>query len=208
MKALAVLGGPVNLWPQLTKYDLMMGADRGALFLKEKGIIADLAIGDFDSLSKQEFKDLTNQVPDVRIYNPVKDLTDSEELIKAAFIDYGVDYLTIIGWSGARFDHTQVNFHLPCRFPEYAEKISLLDKNNLIHYYLPGKHQVKLEAGFKYFGISCLTKVKQLELAGSKYELAATDIEKAMTFSSNEFVGDSFSLSFSEGRVAVIYSHD
>lgn len=58
MKAYALLGGPTDLWPKdikekLANADLIIGVDRGALFLEELGIIPDVAVGDYDSLQKR-----------------------------------------------------------------------------------------------------------------------------------------------------------
>ena len=50
MKAYALLGGPVNLWPMnikevfkkaQNKGDVIVGVDRGSLLLEEMGIIPD-----------------------------------------------------------------------------------------------------------------------------------------------------------------------
>lgn len=63
MDAYVLLGGPKEDWPQDIKErfvsaqkagDLIIGVDRGALFLLELGIRPDVAIGDFDSLKAEE----------------------------------------------------------------------------------------------------------------------------------------------------------
>lgn len=110
MRAAALLGGPTEDWPQdlsdkFKEVDLTFGVDRGSLLLEELGIIPDVAIGDFDSLKPNELAKIESNVADIRYSNPVKDLTDSELMIKTAFDEYAVDELVIYGATGGRIDH-------------------------------------------------------------------------------------------------------
>lgn len=66
-KAVALLGGPVQLWPKDLKdsilvakknNDLIFASDRGSQFLLDMGIVPEVAIGDFDSLKKGELAQL------------------------------------------------------------------------------------------------------------------------------------------------------
>lgn len=55
MKTLLVAGGDPNHWPAISNdFDKIIGIDRGNLYLLRRGIIPDLAIGDFDSLNDAE----------------------------------------------------------------------------------------------------------------------------------------------------------
>ena len=105
MKAYALLGGPTELWPEdieekLAQAVLVIGVDRGALFLEELGIIPDVAVGDFDSLHENDLSQIESNVQDIRYSNPVKDWTDSELMLQIAFEDYHVDELVIFGATG------------------------------------------------------------------------------------------------------------
>ncbi|HIY93164.1 MAG TPA: thiamine diphosphokinase, partial [Candidatus Companilactobacillus pullicola] len=65
-----LLGGPKSEYPdELTKSikaisGPWVGADRGSLYLLEQGIIPDIAIGDFDSISKKEQRLLKENIHD------------------------------------------------------------------------------------------------------------------------------------------------
>ncbi|OYT06998.1 thiamine pyrophosphokinase, partial [Limosilactobacillus reuteri] len=87
MKAIALLGGPQEEWPQEIAADikkarkegaLIMASDRGSLFLLQLGIVPDVALGDYDSLSFEEREKVEKKVQDMRYSNPIKDFTDSE----------------------------------------------------------------------------------------------------------------------------------
>lgn len=81
-KAVALLGGPVQLWPTDLKdrilvakknNDLIFASDRGSQFLLDMGIVPEVAIGDFDSLKKGELAQLEEYEIDFRYSHPEKD---------------------------------------------------------------------------------------------------------------------------------------
>ena len=221
MKAWALLGAPKQLWPKgLNRQlftakksgDLIIGVDRGALLLKEMGMKIDVAEGDFDSLQKNELRLIEQNVRDIRYSLPEKDLTDTEMAIRCAFIDYHVSYLTLFGATGGRLDHFLSNLFMVLKpeFNQFAEKIELIDQQNSIRFYNYGHHVIKKLSTYKYFGVIPLTAVKNLTIAGAKYNLTDFKGINPVSFSSNEFLSDKdhFNLSFKKGTVAVIQSRD
>ena len=221
MKAWALLGAPKQLWPKgLNRQlftakksgDLIIGVDRGALLLKEMGMKIDVAEGDFDSLQKNELRLIEQNVRDIRYSLPEKDLTDTEMAIRCAFIDYHVSYLTLFGATGGRLDHFLSNLFMVLKpeFNQFAEKIELIDQQNSIRFYNYGHHVIKKLSTYKYFGVIPLTAVKNLTIAGAKYNLTDFKGINPVSFSSNEFLSnkDHFNLSFKKGTVAVIQSRD
>lgn len=113
-----------------------MASDRGSLFLLELGIVPDVALGDYDSLTNHERQLVERKVKDMRYSNPIKDFTDSEMLYYAAFIDYKVDDLTVYGATGGRLDHFFVNMYavLKAPFASFKEQIKFVDKQNIVRF--------------------------------------------------------------------------
>lgn len=217
MKGISLLGGPLELIPEgffnELKYNnkFLLGVDRGSLFLVEKGLTPDVAVGDFDSLKKAELAKIEKVVKDIRYSNPVKDLTDSELMIKTAFENYHLTSLKIYGATGGRLDHFLVNLFtfLKPEFQISAPKVTLIDRQNVIRLFLPGKHHIKPLEGYSYLGIVNLTEVKNLSIRGAKYPLENYTSAYPVSFASNEFVADkSVELYFEKGTIAVIYSKD
>lgn len=217
MRAAALLGGPKEDWPQnlsakLQKADLIFGVDRGSLLLEELGIIPDVAIGDFDSLKSNELAKIESNVADIRYSNPIKDLTDSELMIKTAFGEYSVDELIIYGATGGRIDHFLVNLLmiLNPKMQKFAEKISIVDKQNYVKFFPAGKFKVEKMQEYSYFGVAALTAVKNLNIKNARYDLDGYTGDYPRVFSSNEFLSnrDYFTLSLEKGTVSVIYSKD
>ncbi len=221
MKGIALLGAPQALWPKdlkqklskaNTQENLLIGVDRGSLLLTELGFVPNLAVGDFDSLKKSELNRIEAAVSDIRYSVPEKDLTDTELAVRYAFEDYQVDDLILIGSTGGRLDHFLSNLFLVLKpeFQSYAENITIWDRQNLINFYLPGKHTVTKAPGYDYLGVVNLTAIQNLQIKKAKYQLENYSNSFPMSFSSNEFLPehDSFELSFEKGVVAVIQSCD
>lgn len=219
MKGIALLGGPTEQWPEnlslILRQAKTMGAiiassDRGSLFCLEMGIIPDLAVGDFDSLKKDELTKVQSKVADVRYSHPVKDLTDSELLFEALLQDYQVDELEIYGATGGRLDHFFVNIFTFLHNPlnQFCSKVKIIDKQNIIKILNPGKHNLKRQEGFNYFGVSSLSAVEGLNIKKARYLLTDYNNQFPVMFSSNEFIGDEVEISFETGRVMFIYSKD
>ncbi|WP_251716143.1 thiamine diphosphokinase [Lactobacillus agrestimuris] len=221
MKAYALLGGPKSEWPQDIKEtltaakrsgDLIIGVDRGSFLLTELGIIPDLAIGDFDSLKKKELNQIESQVADIRYSNPVKDLTDSELMIRIAFKDYKINQLIIYGATGGRIDHFLTNLFMITNedVRKFAEKISIVDKQNQIYFYKSGIHKIKKSINYPYFGIYTLGPIKNLNISLAKYDLKDFSNDYPKTFASNEFLPekDYVEIAISKGMIAVIFSKD
>lgn len=221
MKSFALLGAPKQLWPDDLKDqflkanrtgDLVIGVDRGSLLLQKMGIKVDVAEGDFDSLKRNELAEIEKNVADIRYSNPEKDWTDAELAIRCAFLDYRVSHLTIFGATGGRLDHFLSNLFMVLKpeFNQFAEKIELIDQQNSIRFYNYGHHVIKKLSTYKYFGVIPLTAVKNLTIAGAKYNLTDFKGINPVSFSSNEFLSDKdhFNLSFKKGTVAVIQSRD
>ncbi|GHV97770.1 thiamine pyrophosphokinase [Lactobacillus nasalidis] len=220
MDAAVLLGGPKEEWPADLKDrlkrareagDLLIGVDRGALFLLELGFKPDLAIGDFDSLKPDELAWVEGTADDIRYSVPKKDWTDSELMLGIAFGDYQIDQLRVYGATGGRLDHAAINAFgiLNPELRKYANQLTLVDKQNLIFYRQAGSYELKRQ-DYTYFGVTCLMPVEDLTIQEALYDLAPYSGDYIRSFTSNEFLPekDSCKLSLKKGLVAVVYSKD
>ena len=62
----------------LNDFDFLIGVDRGALIAYQNNIYVNLAIGDFDSVTKDELILIQEKSKVIKL-NPIKDLTDTAE---------------------------------------------------------------------------------------------------------------------------------
>lgn len=210
MKVLLVAGAPEKDWPQFSEIDLFVGVDRGAWHLLEKNYRVDLAIGDFDSLTDDEIRQVFAKADKVITAPAEKDDTDTQLALANILSQYPDACIEIIGATGGRIDHFLANLWLVFepRFQPYISQIVLKDRQNTIRFFLPGNYQIEKDPKMKYLAYCCLTPVKDLTLKESKYQLEKQMVHYPISYASNEFVTKKASFSFSEGIVAVIQSRD
>lgn len=212
MNILLVAGGTPKEWPQfdVETIDYFVGIDRGSLYILEHGWRLDLAVGDFDSLTAEEKQQVQLQAKEIEQAQAEKDDTDTQLALVLTLKKFPDAKIMIIGATGGRLDHFLSNLWLPLepRFQNFAGQIQLKDQKNSLSYYLPGSYTVKKEAGMAYLAYCCLTPVENLTLTESKYTLDHVDVRVPTSYASNEFVGETASVSFDTGMIAVIQSRD
>ncbi|HCM89600.1 MULTISPECIES: thiamine diphosphokinase [Vagococcus] len=207
-------GGDPSSWPDLSFYHKdttkWIGVDRGTLYGLEVGFAIEAAVGDFDSLSEDEWLWLNNQLSDIERCPAEKDDTDMQLGVLKAIESYPEASYTLIGATGGRLDHYLSNLWLPLqeRFMPYFERIQILDNQNQVTYFKAGSHEIIKEADKKYLAYVCLVPVTKLSLYDAKYTLEQVDFDYPVSLSSNEFVGETSHFSFESGLMCVIQSKD
>lgn len=213
MNILIVAGGNPHLWPEdimTQSFDLFVGIDRGALYLLEQEKEVALAVGDFDSLSKQEHDFVLQHAKEVVSAVAEKDDTDTQLALVSVFTKYPLAQVTLIGATGGRLDHLLANIWLGVepRFAPFMQQITIQDNQNSVSYLPAGNHQVKKIPTMNYLAYCCLTPVSKLTLTKSKYTLDHIEVLHPTSYASNEFVGEVAEISFASGIIAVIQSRD
>ena len=209
-----MVGGPYEQIPSLkdihSKELIWIGVDRGALRLLEQGIVPKIALGDFDSVTKAELKEIKKAIADVRVYKAEKDETDTELAVQIAFDEFEPESVSIYGTTGGRMDHLLNNIYMIFhpKFFHNASKIRLLDVQNTISYFTPGTHILTKEQDKKYLAFVCLSPVEQLAIKDAKYRLTNTNFVHPISLASNEFISETVTFSFETGIIAVIQSKD
>lgn len=218
MKIVILAGGPAQSFESLIKMDknfdqaFYVGVDRGSFRLMQAGFPVNLAIGDFDSLSAEEFSAVSAYADEYHKSPTEKNDTDLELAVLAVLTRFqNIEEILILGGIGGRFDHQIQIFYLPLqsRFSTIVDKIILRDETNSIRFVSAGQYQLVKESQMTYLAFASLTPVKALAIQGAKYALAATDFDQNLSLSSNEFIDEQpVTLSFKKGMVAIIQSKD
>lgn len=207
-----LVGGPQNLWPDNLKNGRIdgdwIGVDRGSYWLIKKHINPIVAIGDFDSMDENEFRNVKAHVDDLRSYDPIKDYTDTQLAVKIA-TEFKPDVINIYGATGGRLDHFMSNILIPTElsFHNLVTKIRIIDCQNTIQYFLPGYHDLSKESGKKYLAFIPLNAMT-LSIYDAKYKLNNKYVSQMISYSSNEFVKDRVTFEFDKGVLCVIQSCD
>jgi len=122
MKTIAmVAGGNISkkFLPHIKQHQLIIGADRGAWWLVNEGIVPEYAIGDFDSVSTDEFKIIKETSPNVVQYDEEKNETDLELAITFAR-SLKPASISVFGGIGTRLDQTMASIFLLEKFKDGA----------------------------------------------------------------------------------------
>ena len=192
------------------KPELLIGADRGICFLKEKGIHPTHIVGDFDSASGDALE-YFKQFPEIpiRTFNPVKDFTDTAIAMELA-MEEGADRIYILGGTGTRLDHVVANIKLLSHALERKKECILMDAHNRIRLIdQPLTIEKKKQYG-KYVSLFAFSgQVKGLTLRGFFYPLTEYDMEAENPLGvSNEITAENGEISFSSGKLLVMESKD
>lgn len=184
----------------LAKYDfnnkIVVGVDRGAYLAYLANIKLDYAIGDFDSISRDELEVLSSYTKVVKL-NPIKDDTDTLYALKM-FAQY--ERLIILGGiTGKRIDHFVANLKLFYEFP----KLVMVDDNTIIK--LCDKESNFQKDEYNFYSFFALEDVDDLSLKGFKYEVNQVHLSHTSNIGvSNEIVADNAFLSYSKGKLLLI----
>lgn len=208
-------GGPVDHLPDLSQYHtkdtIWVGVDKGVYTLLSNGIEPDIAFGDFDSVTKEEFEYIQSKVQSVNIFKPEKDEPDMELALIWA-LEQKPEKIRLFGATGGRLDHFFANVQLLLKsvVQRGVCPIEVIDKQNLIFAKGPGTHHLKKNKQKKYVSfIPISSDVRGLTLSGFKYPLKDRHIPLPSTLCiSNELIDDYGTFSFTEGILLVIRSSD
>ena len=210
-----VAGGPVNNIPDLKCYDKentkWIGVDRGTVYLINQGIIPVAAVGDFDSITEDEWCSIKEKNIDLIKYKAEKDATDLELALKFAY-ENNPCKIRIFGATGGRLDHFLAGLHhiTVLQKENPAVPVCIIDKKNIIEIKLPGTYQIETNTDKQFVSfLPLFGQVKNLTLEGFKYPLKNRHISYGSTLCiSNELICDYVTYSFSDGILLVIRSVD
>lgn len=211
LKAVIVCGGAINGYENLKKHfenaGLVICADSGAHHLRNFGVEPDLMLGDFDSISKDDYLFFEKNGVEITRYPVEKDMTDAELAVNTA-IGKGCRNIIMLGATGTRLDHTLANILLLKRMISAGVKGIIADDYNEIH--LIDKFiELEREDGFKVSLLPVFGKVAGVTTKGLFYPLKGAALEQAATLGiSNEFIDDIASISIESGLLLVIKSRD
>lgn len=190
-------------------FDYIVGVDRACLYLLDKGLPLDLAVGDFDSVSTSEKALIVKKAQRICQAQPEKNDTDTELALKEVFRQYPEARVTVFGAFGGRLDHALSNLFMPSdpELSPFMRQFFLRDQQNHISYYPKGSHLIMPEPQLPY--VAFMTSGEgALEILGAKYPLASSNYFKKKIYTSNEFLDDPIKVTVEDDYVVVIRSRD
>lgn len=189
----------------------LIAADRGLEFFINSGIKPDLAVGDFDSLSREGKEYLDNAADiEVKRLKPEKDDSDTQSAVNLA-IERGAGRIALLGTMGSRLDHMLANLGLLSSGRDKGVHIVMADSHNYVTLIESGTilHKSRQFGRFvSFFPVG--GDVPGLVLEGFKYPLKGhylTVADSGLTVS-NEIIEEQAKVTFEKGRLLMIMSRD
>lgn len=179
--------------------DLVIAADAGIQYLEQRGIRADLVIGDFDSLCHIPTH------PNTKVLNPEKDETDMLAAVREGIT---ADYreFHIYGGTGGRIDHTIANLQILTDLAKNGKHGFLFDRDSVITAITDARITFEaIQAGYVSV-FSYTEKCEGVYLRGLKYELTDAVLTSSFPLGvSNEFIGKESSISVRRGTLLIVF---
>lgn len=178
------------------EYDLIIGADSGALHAIKNNIFLDIAIGDFDSVNMNEYELVKNNSKEIIKLNPIKDITDTNAAISKA---KGYDIEILGGIKGKRIEHFISNI-----FDIINHKnILMKDEYSLIEFI--DNNDYKVRSGYKFVSLFPIEE-SIISLSGFKYNLDNYNLKLYDNLCiSNEIINNP-EIELKKGKILIIYT--
>lgn len=181
----------------------IIGVDKGCLYLIKNGYKIDIAIGDFDSVSKKDFELIKSYAKKIIKLDPIKDDTDFEHTLNYVK-QKGFKDIEVYGALGGRKDHEILNIKM---LYQSDLNITYIDNKNKIFKLDIGTYKIYKE-DYKYLSILAFMPTI-VSINKTKYELNDTVIDANDNYTtSNEIIGDYCYINIKQGKLLVILSND
>ena len=179
--------------------DLVIGADRGYLNLKNQSIIPDIVIGDFDSYDGEIDCGNIKQLP------RIKDFTDGEVAIRYG-IEKGYKHIRVYGAIGGALDHTIANIAHCSKYTKDGIDISFIDGENALFCISNSRKCFSNKAKGRISVFAYGEKAEGVYEKGLFYTLNNATLYPFIPLGvSNEFIGEESEISVENG-VLLIYT--
>ena len=179
-------------------YDLIIGADKGALHAIKNGIIPDISIGDFDSVNDLEFELIKNNSKRIIKLNPIKDKSDTSEAIDLV---KNYDEIHILGGiKGKRIEHLFSNIIDIINH----DNILIKDEDSLIEVVKDNNYKVRYD--YKFVSLYAISD-SIISLTGFKYNLSDYNLKLFDSLCLSNEIIDNPKIELKKGKLLIIYSY-
>lgn len=191
----------------ISEGDFVICCDGGLMHAFSEGILPNIAIGDFDSVSPQVLDFYKKKGVKIEQYPAEKDFTDMELGIKLA-VGLKPKEIRIFGGIGTRLDHTLASMHTLMRAEKEGVRAYIINKNNKITLIKDKLHIIGKKGDIVSL-IPLTEKAYAVTTKGLKYELDNFDMTIGVSLGiSNELMGENAEITLKSGYLFVIQSRD
>ncbi len=188
-----------NFLPKSINYGCLVGIEQGAQYCVDNSIDMDFAIGDFDSVSKDDLKKIRNKTKVIKL--PV---SKNETDLEAAIIELknaGYEKITVYT-GGPRWDHFLNQVQTANKY-----NVEIIDANNSVSLLKEGEYQL-VKSEYKYISFFSFNE-SLISVSGVKYPINSESISfNDLKYISNEFVDDLVKITVHQGSILCIQAKD
>lgn len=148
--------------------EYIIGVDKGSYNAISYGLTPNLSIGDFDSVTQDQFAKIKEHSQQLMTFESEKDLVDTELAIIEA-LKLKPQRIELYGMTGSRLDHFYVNMNLLQSVALEGVDVHLIDEHNDIYVLDEGMHKIYKNA-YTYLSIFAIEK-SDITVSGTKYIL-------------------------------------
>lgn len=211
MIGVILCGGRITDYSFMRKYligaDFVISADSGARHCRGFNVIPDLLVGDFDSVSDADYRDLVSAGVEIAKFPVEKDMTDSELAIDIA-LEKGCSRVILLGALGTRLDHSVSNLFLLKKLLDRGAEGILADENNEARL-IDSSVELDCEKGVFVTLLPVAGSAMGVTTQGLYYPLENATLEVGSSWGvSNRFSLDKAAVTVQEGILLVILSRD
>lgn len=201
-------GEPPSYQIDVSAQDYLVAVDGGYEYCRQWGLVPDLILGDFDSVSETmnaEIAAIQKEKPDkIRVLPIMKDDTDTLAALRIG-LDKGYCSFIIYGGTGGRTDHTIANIQCLQFLKDHGADGYLVSDREML--FLIRNERVKFPP--KSFGLFSLfalqNQVLGVTIRGMKYPLEKAMLTDAYPIGiSNEFIGEEAEVTVERGTLLAV----
>lgn len=178
----------------------LIAADSGYSLIKRFGLIPNVLVGDFDSL--------TEDIPtncEIITAPAEKDDTDTMLAVKIA-MSRGYNNITIAGSLGGRLDHTIANIQTLAYIVDNGGRGILVGERDTAEIFGAGEYRFSQNDNM-YFSLFSFGEKASVTTRGTKYDLNSYQLTNSFPLGvSNEIISSECTLKIEKGRALVIFS--
>lgn len=212
-KVCLIISGGRSVCPEGLAADYVIACDSGLDNADRYGIVPDLVVGDFDSVSSGNLKKIEEegnsrendaQRINYMRYPKEKDDTDTMIAVKRA-LKMGFLHIKIICAFGGRADHSTANIQAAHFAANRGAVVEIIDENSSYTVFRDREMIFDRKEGCYLSVFSLSDKSSKVSIRGTKYEVRDCEFTNDFPLGvSNEFVNEKAAVSVKDGCLMVI----
>ncbi len=206
-RCLIIAGGEEGPIPEPAGFSYIIAADRGLQYAETAGVEPDIAIGDFDSVSRETLTRVMDSSGLSTVILPAqKNDSDLQSAIKYALLN-GFRDITVCCAMGGRLDHLVANLQAAAHAASRGAVCALTGERDEAYIFTGRTMAFPRREGCSFSVFSLSDRCEGVDITGARYTVKDFSFRNDLCRGlSNEWASDRIEVSVTKGILAVIVS--